>query len=120
MTEPNLPPFKGEEVEVLEAARRGRSRQALILDVREDDEWAAGHLPGALHIPLRQLPSRLGDLDLDRAYLTMCRSGRRSATAAAQLDAAGVQVGNIVGGMQAWQGAGLPVVTDSGEPGKVM
>lgn len=119
MSQPNLPPFTGEEVDVLKAARRGRFRQALVLDVREDHEWAAGHVPGAIHIPLSQLPSRLGALDLGRAYLMMCRSGRRSALAAAQLEAAGVEAANIRGGMQAWQSAGLPVVTDTGAPGTV-
>ncbi len=77
------------------------------------------HLP-TVHIPLSQLPSRLGELDLDRPYLTLSRSGRRSAAAAAQLDAAGVQVANIRGGLRARQQAGLPVVvTPAGAPGVV-
>ena len=119
MNEPSLPPYAGQVVDVLKAARRGRFRQALILDVREDEEWAAGHIPAAIHVPLSQLPSRLGELDLGRAYMTVCRSGRRSATAAAQLEAAGVEVANIAGGMKAWETAGLPVVTDAGVPGTV-
>ena len=90
-----------------------------MLDVREDDEWAAGHAPDATHIPLGQLPARMGELDRDRPVLAMCRSGNRSRTAAVQLAAAGFDVANVVGGMKAWHSAGLPTVTDSGAPGTV-
>lgn len=93
------------------------SGQALLLDVREDDEWAAGHSPAATHRPLGQLDP--ADIASDRLVITICRSGGRSAKAAAALAAAGHQVSNLDGGMRAWAAAGLPIVADSGEPGIV-
>ena len=117
----NLPnqDFTGPQHDVQEALSRARSERAVVLDVREDDEWAAGHVPGATHIPLGQLPARLWEIDRDRPVLAMCRSGNRSKTAAVQLAAAGFEVANVVGGMKAWHSAGLPTVTDSGAPGSV-
>ena len=107
------------EVDVEEAARRVRDEHALLLDVREDDEWAAGHAPGATHIPLGQLAARTSELAPDRHVLAICRSGNRSGTATEQLSAAGFDVVNVGGGMQAWQRAGLPTTTDDGAPGTV-
>ncbi len=107
------------EVDVGEAARRIRDEHALLLDVREDDEWAVGHAPGATHIPLGQLAARTSELPPGRAVLAICRSGNRSRTAAEQLSAAGYDVANVGGGMQAWQRADLPTTTDDGAPGTV-
>jgi rhodanese-related sulfurtransferase len=84
---------------------------AVMLDVREQDEWDAGHAPGAVHIPLSDLPSRLGDLPDDTETLAVvCRSGGRSNRAAAWLAQQGFDVANVDGGMRAWQGAGKPLV----------
>ena len=84
---------------------------ALVLDVREQDEWDAGHAPGAVHIPLSDLPSRLGDLPDDTETLAVvCRSGGRSNRAAAWLTQQGFDVANVDGGMRAWHGAGKPLV----------
>jgi len=81
-----------------------------LLDVREQDEWDAGHAPGAVHIPLSDLPARYGELDADTQILVMCHSGGRSARAAQWLnDAAGFEATNLDGGIIAWTGAGLPV-----------
>ncbi len=91
-----------------------------IVDVREDDEWAAGHAPGALHIPLGQLGARLGELDPRRTLAVVCRSGNRSSRAVAALTAAGLTAHNVDGGMTAWAAAGHPVVTDDGRPGQVI
>jgi rhodanese-related sulfurtransferase len=91
-----------------------------LLDVREDDEWAAGHAPGALHIPLSQLGTRLGELDRRRALAVVCRSGNRSSRAVAALTAAGLTAHNVDGGMTAWAAAGRPVTTDDGRPGQVI
>jgi rhodanese-related sulfurtransferase len=88
--------------------------QAWLLDVREDDEWAAGHVPGATHIPLGQLGTRTGELPPDDTIYVICRSGMRSARAAQALSGAGWQAINVAGGMQEWAEAGLPMVTDSG------
>lgn len=90
---------------------------ALLLDVREDDEWAAGHSPTAVHMPLGQLdPSAI---PADPPVIAICRSGARSSRAAATLAAAGISVSNLDGGMKAWAAAGLPIVTDTGEQGTV-
>jgi rhodanese-related sulfurtransferase len=87
---------------------------AWLLDVREDDEWAAGHAPGARHIPLGQLSARAGEVPQDQAVYVICRSGARSARAAEALAAAGWEATNVAGGMQDWAAAGRPMTTDSG------
>lgn len=93
---------------------------AILLDVREDAEWRAGHAPGARHIPLSRLPDRIRELPPRRAVVTVCRSGARSARAAALLGRSGVEVVNLSGGMRAWAGAGLPVVAGGGRPGRIV
>jgi rhodanese-related sulfurtransferase len=97
------------------------ARQDLhVLDVREDDEWAAGHVAGALHIPLGQLGARLGELDPRQTLAVVCRSGNRSSRAVAALTAAGLTAHNVDGGMTAWAAAGRPLTTDDGRPGRVI
>jgi len=89
---------------------------AVILDVREDDEWVAGHVEGATHVPLGEVPQRLGELpDADPLYI-ICRSGNRSGRAVAWLGQQGVESVNVAGGMRAWAAAGRPMVADSGNP----
>jgi rhodanese-related sulfurtransferase len=87
-----------------------------LLDVREDDEWAAGHAPGARHIPLGELGARAGEVPKDQLVYVICRSGGRSARAAEALGGAGWRAVNVAGGMQDWAAAGRPMVTDSGAP----
>ena len=90
---------------------------AVILDVREQDEWDAGHAPGAVHIPLGDLPSRLGDLpDDENTLAVVCRSGGRSSRAVAWLSQQGFDVANLDGGMRAWHGAGKPLVAADSSP----
>jgi len=90
---------------------------AVILDVREQDEWDAGHAPSAVHIPLGELPSRLGDLPDDQETLAVvCRSGGRSSRAVAWLTQQGFDVANLDGGMRAWHGAGKPLVAAGSPP----
>ncbi len=91
---------------------------AILLDVREDDEWAAGHAPGAVHVRLGDLA--VGTFDSTVPVVAICKSGRRSGAAAAQLAAVGMTVYNIHGGMTAWQHAGLEVIRDDGTPGAVI
>ncbi len=93
---------------------------AILLDVREAAEWRAGHAPKARHIPLGHLPHRLRDLPERRTVVTVCRSGARSARAAALLAHQGHTVANLAGGMRAWQRAGLPVVSAGGRLGTVV
>jgi rhodanese-related sulfurtransferase len=87
---------------------------AWLLDVREDDEWAAGHAPGARHIPLGQLGARTTEVPQDEVVYVICRSGRRSDLAAQALTRAGWEAVNVAGGMQDWAAAGRPMTTDSG------
>jgi rhodanese-related sulfurtransferase len=94
-------------------------RGAILLDVRERHEWQAGHAPRARHIPLSQIPQRAGELPEGRAVVTVCRSGARSARAAALLARQGREVANLSGGMHAWARAGLPVVARGGGPGRI-
>jgi rhodanese-related sulfurtransferase len=87
---------------------------APILDVRELDEWQAGHVPGALHVPLGELPARLADLPADGELVVVCRSGGRSARAVAWLNDNGYDSVNLDGGMGAWAEAGRAMVSESG------
>jgi rhodanese-related sulfurtransferase len=87
---------------------------AWLLDVREDDEWTAGHAPGARHIPLGQLGARASEVPQDELVYVICRSGMRSAHAAQALAGAGWRAVNVAGGMQDWAAAGRPMVADSG------
>ncbi|HEU5144786.1 MAG TPA: rhodanese-like domain-containing protein [Dermatophilaceae bacterium] len=92
---------------------------AVMVDVREPHEFAAGHAPGAILIPLGDLPHRLDDLpDTDDSPVAItCRSGNRSGRAVAWLTQQGFDVVNMDGGMLAWQAAGKPVVASSGTSG---
>ena len=98
--------------------------EGLVLDVRENDEWAAGHVEGALHVPMSDFVARFGEVteavaDGRRAYV-MCRVGGRSAQVTQYLVQQGIDAVNIEGGMLAWDGAGRPMVTDSGTPAVVL
>jgi rhodanese-related sulfurtransferase len=92
---------------------------ALLIDVREPEEWEAGHAPGARHIPLAQLPEHMGELDASDRIVVICRSGGRSALATEWLTEAGFDAANLIGGMQAWAHSGQEVATDDGGPGRV-
>ncbi len=85
---------------------------AFLLDVREPSEWEAGHVDGAVLIPLGQLSARASEVPTDKIVLVICRSGNRSADGRDILKDAGLtQVTSVSGGMNAWIQAGLPVVT---------
>lgn len=107
------------EIHALEAKSR-IDTGAILVDVREPDEWAAGHAQGARHIPLAQLGQRQRELPDDRPVITVCRSGARSARAATLLAEHGRDATNLSGGMRAWAAAGLPVVATVGGPGAVI
>lgn len=85
----------------------------VMVDVRESDEWTAGHAPGAVHVPLGEVPSRLGDLpEIDEPLAIVCRSGGRSGRAVEWLVQQGFEVVNVEGGMRAWHAAGKEMITD--------
>jgi rhodanese-related sulfurtransferase len=98
------------EVDPIEAIRLLNESGAVMLDVREDDEWSAGHAPGAIHVPLSVLDARRFDTTVP--VVAACRSGKRSSLAARQLAAAGVTVYNLTGGMKAWLESGQPAIRD--------
>ncbi len=87
---------------------------AFLLDVREDDEWAAGHAPDAVHVRLGELTARTGELPRDREVFVICRTGARSAYAAQALAGAGWTTVNVADGMTGWAVAGRPMVSDTG------
>ena len=95
-----------------------------LLDVREDEEWEAGHAEGALHIPMSEFVARYGELTeaapQDGRVHVICRSGGRSAQVAMYLGRQGIDAVNVAGGMQDWEAAGRPVITDSGTPGAII
>jgi rhodanese-related sulfurtransferase len=91
--------------------------QAYLLDVREDDEWAAGHAPAAVHIPMQEIPIRMGEIPQDQQVVVTCRMGGRSAQVTAYLRAQGYDdVVNLEGGMHAWHVAGRPLTGGDGNP----
>ncbi|MFJ6199483.1 rhodanese-like domain-containing protein [Micromonospora sp. NPDC092111] len=92
-----------------------------LLDVREDDEWAAGHAPSAHHLPMMELPARIAEVPTDRDVAVICRSGGRSAQVVGYLLNNGWgQVRNVDGGMRQWATVGRPVVGGDGQPGRVI
>ena len=85
---------------------------AVLLDVREDDEWTAGHAPEARHVPMSQLTGRLDEVPAADPLYVICRSGSRSARVVAFLSQQGVSAVNVAGGMQSWAAAGRPLVAE--------
>ena len=94
--------------------------QFQVVDVRYPNEWEAGHIEGAVHIPADYIFDRAGELDPTRPVVTVCRSGSRSAEATKDLAREGFDVQNLEGGMEAWVAEGLPIRTDEGHPGRVV
>ncbi|MFE0645619.1 rhodanese-like domain-containing protein [Streptomyces sp. NPDC058877] len=82
---------------------------AFVIDVRETDEYAAGHVPGALSTPLSALGSALGGLPGDRPVYVICASGNRSLWAAEHLAALGVDAASVAGGTAGWVRTGRPL-----------
>ncbi len=80
-----------------------------LLDVRQPEEYAAGHIPGACLIPVHELPGRLAELPRDREVICVCQSGSRGRSATRRLVAAGFNVVNLTGGTNNWSKHGLPV-----------
>jgi rhodanese-related sulfurtransferase len=99
--------------------RRDPMRPALLVDVREPHEFADVRVEGSLLVPMSQLNARLDDIPRDRPILVMCQVGGRSARVTGLLLRQGFEdVGNVAGGIDAWQRAGLPVRRGTPEPGE--
>jgi rhodanese-related sulfurtransferase len=93
--------------------------QAMLLDVREDDEWRLGHAPGAVHIPMEDIPARIEELDYDAEIYVVCRQGGRSLQIVRYLTHVGFDAVNVLGGMVAWQQAGRPLAADGDHEAKI-
>ncbi|MCQ4083219.1 rhodanese-like domain-containing protein [Streptomyces sp. RB6PN25] len=91
-----------------------------LLDVREPDEWAAGHAEEAVHIPMGEVVARIAEVPAGRTVHVVCRVGGRSAQVAQYLIAQGVDAVNVDGGMLAWEAAGRPLVSEHGGPAGVV
>jgi rhodanese-related sulfurtransferase len=109
-----IPEITAEEADQLLASG------AFLLDVREDEEWAAGHAPAAVHIPMGAVAERTGEIPGGQVVVCICRAGGRSLTVANVLAELGFEVRNLTGGMQAWESTGRPVVTVAGDAGRVV
>ena len=98
------------DVDVQTTAALREQPDVVILDVREQDEWDAGHIPGAVFMPMGQVPDRLSEIPKDKTVIVQCRSGNRSSQVTDFLVQQGfTNVHNMAGGLKAWQSAGLPV-----------
>ena len=117
---PALPVHAGEPVAPAELSARLAHKDApQLLDVRTPEEFAAGHIPGAVLIPHETLAQRLGELDRARPVVVYCRTGRRATIAETLLRERGFEVSQLQGSWQAWQAAGLPqepATTDEAGP----
>jgi rhodanese-related sulfurtransferase len=101
-------------VAVPEVLSADLSAGVYLLDVREDDEWTAGHAPDAVHVRLGDLGVRAGELPRDREVYVICRTGSRSAYAAQMLVGAGWNAINVADGMTGWAVAGRPMISEDG------
>jgi rhodanese-related sulfurtransferase len=100
----------GEDIPAVDAA--AVPEDAYLLDVREPEEWQAGHAPDAVHIPMAELSDRAGEIPRDLDVYVICRSGGRSARVTVALNNAGWQASNVDGGMQRWVASGRPMVSE--------
>lgn len=99
-----------------DAVARGlESGEAQVIDVRDDSEWDAGHVPGSRHVLLSELPANADSIDKDTAVVFVCRGGSRSAMAAEAFRASGYNAYNLQGGLLAWSEAGHPLDPEDGE-----
>ncbi len=93
---------------------------AVLLDVREDDEWAAGHAPTATHIPMTELAERLDEVPDADPLFVICRSGGRSARVTQFLNQNGWDAVNVVDGMLGWERQGRPLTSENGEGAHIL
>jgi rhodanese-related sulfurtransferase len=118
---------QGETSEVSrEEARKLVDEGAQLLDVRADHEWEAGRIAGAAHVPLPELPQRLGEIDKDRPVVVYCRGGNRSSMATDALTDAGYEAVKLSEGIVGWSEEELPLepeggyVADSGQAAAIL
>ena len=97
-----------------EQAQKLIDEGAQLIDVRVDHEWEVGHIAGATHLPLDELPQRVGEIDKDRPVVLYCRGGTRSTMATTALADAGYDAAKLTEGIVGWSEAGLPLAPDDG------
>lgn len=90
--------------------RNRTAAPALLVDVRSSTEFASGHIPGAVNIPMDQIEARLDDLGVDVPLVLICQAGKRARMTAGLLEPCGRQITVLEGGTKAWIDAGFPVV----------
>jgi rhodanese-related sulfurtransferase len=113
--------FHGHKIpEVSAVDAEAGSAENVLLDVRNADEWEAGHAARAQWIPLGDLEGARFRLPMNRRIVCVCRTGSRSARATESLIAWGFDAANMEGGMKAWAAEGLAVVRDDGTPGEII
>jgi rhodanese-related sulfurtransferase len=118
----NVAPKEVSRAEAREMLEKG----AQLVDVRVDHEWETGHLPGAVHIPLAELPARVGEVDKDRPVILYCRGGNRSTMATVALTEVGYDAAKLTEGAVGWEEEGLPFepeggyVAESGEAAAIL
>jgi len=108
-----LPQSALDLVDLKEARDLLESGRVLLLDVRQDHEWAQGHVPGAVHVPVGELPRRLGDIPDGRPVMTMCASGLRATMAATIIRRVGMEPKAILGGVGDWRARGWPLESET-------
>jgi rhodanese-related sulfurtransferase len=109
----------GPQVPTVTASQVGPD--AYLLDVREPEEWAAGHAPAAHHVPMMEIPARLAEIPTDADVVVVCRSGGRSGQVVSYLLGRGWDtVSNLDGGMHSWAAAGRDLVSDDGQAARVL
>ena len=94
--------------------------ERVLLDVREDDEWTAGHAPDAVHLPMSELAARLDEVPEATPLYVICRSGGRSGRVTEYLNANGWEAVNVLGGMSGWAQTGRPLVAETDAPPEVI
>lgn len=122
----DAPPEGGPKEVSREEARKLVEEGAQLVDVRADHEWEVGRISGAKHVPLPELPQRLGEIDKDRPVVLYCRGGNRSSMAADALTEAGYDASKLTEGIVGWDEDDLPLepeggyVADSGEASAIL
>jgi rhodanese-related sulfurtransferase len=102
------------EIDVVELAAR-REDGAPLIDVREEDEYAEARVPGAVLIPLGQVPDRVGEVPADGTVYVICAAGGRSARAVEHLRGQGIDAVNVAGGTKGWIAEGFPTESGPGD-----
>ena len=118
--EPPHSPNEGvARIEADELKAKVERGEVTVVDVRDSASYQVGHIPGALHIPMVDVPARMDEIDIDAEVYVVCRQGGRSIQVVAYLNQIGYDAVNVSGGMVAWQHTGRPLTADDGRSAKI-